>query len=149
MGSKEMSLVLLMMAVVVAAAATPSGIKSINVVGRIEDENEMSMPTEESRRHLNAGQDCISYDAMLANKVLSLMFLMLAVVMTMARPVEEDGRRQLGGGGGFISYDALKADSVPCNQRGASYYGCRSASGPVNPYRRECSTATNCQRSTG
>ncbi|KAK9175522.1 hypothetical protein WN944_027529 [Citrus x changshan-huyou] len=69
MGSKEMSLVLLMMAVVVAAAATPSGIKSINVVGRIEDENEMSMPTEESRRHLNAGQDCISYDAMLANKV--------------------------------------------------------------------------------
>lgn len=86
---------------------------------------------------------------LMGSKVLSLMFLMLAVVMTMARPVEEDGRRQLGGGGGFISYDALKADSVPCNQRGASYYGCRSASGPVNPYRRECSTATNCQRSTG
>lgn len=107
MGSKEMSLVLLMMAVVVAAAATPSGIKSINVVGRIEDENEMSMPTEESRRHLNAGQDCISYDAMLANK-------------------------------------------VPCSLKGHSYYDChnRTGSGPVNPYRRECSTSTNCERST-
>lgn len=107
MGSKEMSLVLLMMAVVVAVAATPSGIKSINVVGRIEDENEMSMPTEESRRHLNAGQDCISYDAMLANR-------------------------------------------VPCSLKGHSYYDChnRTGSGPVNPYRRECSTSTNCERST-
>ncbi|GAY35640.1 hypothetical protein CUMW_278640 [Citrus unshiu] len=64
----------------------------------------------------------------------------------MLMPTEES-RRQLWGGG-FISYGALRANSVPCNRRGTSYYNCNHGGGPVNPYRRGCSAITNCERVT-
>ncbi|TVU37290.1 hypothetical protein EJB05_10596, partial [Eragrostis curvula] len=45
---------------------------------------------------------------------------------------------------GYISYGALRADSVPCDVPGASYYNCRT--GPeVNPYTRGCSAITMCR----
>ncbi|KAK6919593.1 Rapid ALkalinization Factor [Dillenia turbinata] len=40
-----------------------------------------------------------------------------------------------------ISYGALKANNVPCNQRGNSYYNCVK-SGKANPYRRSCNRIT-------
>ncbi|CAN6459699.1 unnamed protein product [Victoria cruziana] len=55
------------------------------------------------------------------------------------------GRRMLYAQGGFISYKALRRNSVPCNNRGQSYYGCQK-SGRANPYRRECSMITHCAR---
>ena len=45
---------------------------------------------------------------------------------------------------GYISYLALSRDSVPCSQRGASYYNCRP-SGAANPYSRGCSAITQCR----
>ncbi|KAA8523916.1 hypothetical protein F0562_010339 [Nyssa sinensis] len=43
----------------------------------------------------------------------------------------------------FISYSALKANNVPCNRRGNSYYNCKQR-GRANPYRRGCSYITRC-----
>ncbi|TVU17049.1 hypothetical protein EJB05_33060, partial [Eragrostis curvula] len=48
----------------------------------------------------------------------------------------------------YISYAALKADQVPCNQRGKSYYTNCASQKPANPYRRGCSAITRCQRNT-
>ncbi|KAJ1292357.1 hypothetical protein BS78_02G385900 [Paspalum vaginatum] len=45
---------------------------------------------------------------------------------------------------GFISYAALSRDSVPCSQRGASYYNCRPGA-EANPYSRGCSAITQCR----
>ncbi|KAI3466101.1 hypothetical protein Pfo_022764 [Paulownia fortunei] len=56
----------------------------------------------------------------------------------------EAARRQLGGGG-YISYGALRRNTVPCNQRGQSYYNCRSHQ-KANPYSRGCTRASNCAR---
>lgn len=47
----------------------------------------------------------------------------------------------------YISYDALKKDSIPCNNRGNSYYGCGSPQ-QANPYSRGCNAITRCARST-
>jgi hypothetical protein len=44
----------------------------------------------------------------------------------------------------YISYGALRADSVPCDQRGASYYNCRPGA-EANPYTRGCSAITQCR----
>ncbi|KAF9605721.1 hypothetical protein IFM89_018117 [Coptis chinensis] len=44
----------------------------------------------------------------------------------------------------YISYEALKRNSVPCNQRGASYYNCQ-AGAQANPYNRGCSAITRCR----
>ncbi|KAG1365222.1 Protein RALF-like 33 [Cocos nucifera] len=44
----------------------------------------------------------------------------------------------------YISYNALKQDSVPCSQRGASYYNCRPGAA-ANPYSRGCSSITQCR----
>ncbi|KAL6968484.1 hypothetical protein U1Q18_034286 [Sarracenia purpurea var. burkii] len=44
----------------------------------------------------------------------------------------------------YISYAALQADSVPCSQRGASYYNCK-AGAQANPYSRGCSAITRCR----
>lgn len=44
-----------------------------------------------------------------------------------------------------LSYDVLNKDTVPCNQRGASYYNC-AGSGKANPYQRACNSATKCAR---
>ncbi|KAJ6767080.1 PROTEIN RALF-LIKE 19 [Salix purpurea] len=41
----------------------------------------------------------------------------------------------------YISYGALRANSVPCNRRGSSYYNCNQRQ-KANPYRRGCSTIT-------
>ncbi|KAI7735012.1 hypothetical protein M8C21_016192 [Ambrosia artemisiifolia] len=45
----------------------------------------------------------------------------------------------------YISYGALRGNNVPCSQRGASYYNCRSG-GQANPYQRGCSAITRCRR---
>uniref|UniRef100_A0A6N2KZJ6 Uncharacterized protein n=1 Tax=Salix viminalis TaxID=40686 RepID=A0A6N2KZJ6_SALVM len=37
----------------------------------------------------------------------------------------------------YISYGALRANSVPCNRRGSSYYNCNQRQ-KANPYRRGC-----------
>ncbi|KAF5730445.1 protein RALF-like 19 [Tripterygium wilfordii] len=60
----------------------------------------------------------------------------------------EISRRTLGGRGGkYISYAALRANNVPCNRRGQSYYNCRRRT-RANPYRRGCSAITRCKRYT-
>jgi hypothetical protein len=48
----------------------------------------------------------------------------------------------------YISYAALKADQVPCNKRGQSYYTNCASQQKANPYRRGCSAITRCQRNT-
>ena len=48
----------------------------------------------------------------------------------------------------YISYAALRADQVPCNQRGRSYYSNCASQQPANPYRRGCSVITKCARNT-
>ncbi|OWM91054.1 hypothetical protein CDL15_Pgr023387 [Punica granatum] len=47
----------------------------------------------------------------------------------------------------YISYDALKKNSIPCSQRGQSYYNCEKQ-GEANPYKRGCSVITHCARFT-
>ncbi|KAF5727888.1 protein RALF-like 19 [Tripterygium wilfordii] len=60
----------------------------------------------------------------------------------------EINRRTLGERGGkYISYAALRANNVPCNRRGQSYYNCRRRT-RANPYRRGCSAITRCKRYT-
>ncbi|XP_055801914.1 protein RALF-like 22 [Solanum dulcamara] len=44
-----------------------------------------------------------------------------------------------------IAYRAMRANQIPCNQRGASYYHCNRMS-KINPYRRGCQRITNCAR---
>ncbi|GAB2277461.1 hypothetical protein Dimus_012167 [Dionaea muscipula] len=44
----------------------------------------------------------------------------------------------------YISYAVLNKNSVPCSQRGASYYNCR-AGAQANPYSRGCSAITRCR----
>ena len=53
-------------------------------------------------------------------------------------------RRVLQGGSGYIGYDALRRDSVPCSQRGASYYNCQPGA-EANPCSRGCSAITQCR----
>lgn len=45
----------------------------------------------------------------------------------------------------YVSYGAMRKNSVPCSQRGASYYNCKRGA-QANPYRRGCSTITRCRR---
>ncbi|XAR58456.1 hypothetical protein NMG60_11013851 [Bertholletia excelsa] len=44
----------------------------------------------------------------------------------------------------YISYGALQSNTVPCSQRGASYYNCQPGA-QANPYSRGCSTITRCR----
>lgn len=44
----------------------------------------------------------------------------------------------------YISYGALQRNTVPCSQRGQSYYNCRPGA-RVNPYTRGCSAITRCR----
>ncbi|XWS18408.1 hypothetical protein CRYUN_Cryun32bG0041000 [Craigia yunnanensis] len=59
----------------------------------------------------------------------------------------ETNRRQLAQRKRYISYGALKANSVPCNRRGQSYYNCKNRR-RANPYNRGCSAITHCHRYT-
>ncbi|KAL2654036.1 hypothetical protein R1flu_022164 [Riccia fluitans] len=63
---------------------------------------------------------------------------------------QEYSRRILATSGGYyIGYGALSASRVSCPPRsGRSYYTrrCNSASGPVRPYSRGCSTISRCAR---
>ncbi|XP_022721124.1 protein RALF-like 19 [Durio zibethinus] len=59
----------------------------------------------------------------------------------------ETNRRQLAQTKRYISYGALKANSVPCNRRGQSYYDCQNRR-KANPYNRGCSAITHCYRYT-
>ncbi|KAK9945556.1 hypothetical protein M0R45_011065 [Rubus argutus] len=44
----------------------------------------------------------------------------------------------------YISYGALQRNTVPCSQRGASYYNCKPGA-QANPYSRGCSAITRCR----
>ncbi|GMQ00049.1 hypothetical protein CsSME_00047290 [Camellia sinensis var. sinensis] len=44
----------------------------------------------------------------------------------------------------YISYGALQRNTVPCSQRGASYYNCQPGA-QANPYTRGCSAITRCR----
>ncbi|KAJ6401075.1 hypothetical protein OIU84_016486 [Salix udensis] len=44
----------------------------------------------------------------------------------------------------YISYAALEKNSIPCSQRGASYYNCQEGA-EANPYSRGCSAITRCR----
>ncbi|KAJ4727651.1 Rapid ALkalinization Factor [Melia azedarach] len=44
----------------------------------------------------------------------------------------------------YISYAALQRNSIPCSQRGASYYNCQPGA-EANPYNRGCSAITQCR----
>ncbi|XVF80566.1 hypothetical protein PTKIN_Ptkin15bG0084000 [Pterospermum kingtungense] len=44
----------------------------------------------------------------------------------------------------YISYGALQRNTVPCSQRGASYYNCQPGA-QANPYNRGCSQLTRCR----
>ncbi|KAI6674646.1 hypothetical protein NL676_002552 [Syzygium grande] len=44
----------------------------------------------------------------------------------------------------YISYGALQRNTVPCSQRGASYYNCQPGA-QSNPYSRSCSAVTQCR----
>lgn len=71
------------------------------------------------------------------------------VATTLSGGELERRRRLLQSSGDYIGYGALSGDSVPCPpQSGRSYYtpDCQSASGPVNPYTRGCSTISRCSR---
>lgn len=59
--------------------------------------------------------------------------------------MESESTRRILATTNYISYGALQGNNVPCSQRGASYYNCRSG-GQANPYQRGCSTITRCQR---
>ncbi|KAG6544923.1 hypothetical protein Mapa_013615 [Marchantia paleacea] len=64
-------------------------------------------------------------------------------------PAPTPGPAAAAAGGYYISYGSLTADNVNCPpQSGRSYYtvNCASASGPVRPYERTCSTITRCAR---
>ncbi|KAI7747700.1 hypothetical protein M8C21_023572 [Ambrosia artemisiifolia] len=59
--------------------------------------------------------------------------------------MESESTRRILATSNYISYGALQGNNVPCSQRGASYYNCRSG-GQANPYQRGCSTITRCAR---
>ncbi|CAK7348284.1 unnamed protein product [Dovyalis caffra] len=44
----------------------------------------------------------------------------------------------------YISYGALERNNIPCSQRGASYYNCKTGA-EANPYSRGCSAITRCR----
>lgn len=44
----------------------------------------------------------------------------------------------------YISYGALQRNTVPCSQRGASYYNCQPGA-QSNPYSRPCTAVTQCR----
>ncbi|MCL7037047.1 hypothetical protein MKW94_002411 [Papaver nudicaule] len=44
----------------------------------------------------------------------------------------------------YISYESLKKNTVPCSQKGASYYNCKPGA-QANPYTRGCSAITKCK----
>ncbi|GMI65376.1 ralf-like 33 [Hibiscus trionum] len=44
----------------------------------------------------------------------------------------------------YIGYGALQRNTVPCSQRGASYYNCQPGT-QANPYSRGCSHITRCR----
>ncbi|KAJ9543348.1 hypothetical protein OSB04_023055 [Centaurea solstitialis] len=63
----------------------------------------------------------------------------------MEMEMESESTRRILATTSYISYGALQGNNVPCSQRGASYYNCRSG-GQANPYQRGCSTITRCRR---
>ncbi|KAM3412080.1 hypothetical protein ACQJBY_003632 [Aegilops geniculata] len=46
----------------------------------------------------------------------------------------------------YITYAALRADQVPCDKRGQSYYTNCGSMQQANPYTRGCSAITRCAR---
>ncbi|KAA8515238.1 hypothetical protein F0562_018532 [Nyssa sinensis] len=59
--------------------------------------------------------------------------------------MDSEVSRRVLAGQRFVSYGALKANNVPCNRRGQSYYNCNQR-GRANPYKRGCSYITKCAR---
>jgi hypothetical protein len=65
----------------------------------------------------------------------------LGAVAPAEGPTESDS----GYGMGYISYGALSAGTVPCSQRGASYYSNCQPGAEANPYARGCSALALCR----
>ncbi|XP_051212229.1 uncharacterized protein [Lolium perenne] len=101
----------------------------------------------------------------MAQRALPLLLLLAAVVVVVAAApaqgefIELGSRRWLqemgavapaegpaaaDSGLGYISYGALSANTVPCSERGLSYYNCQPG-GEVNPYTRGCSAIALCR----
>ncbi|KAG5549135.1 hypothetical protein RHGRI_014488 [Rhododendron griersonianum] len=57
----------------------------------------------------------------------------------------EIGSRRILSTNVYISYGALQRNTVPCSQRGASYYNCYGNSAHANPYTRGCTAITRCR----
>ncbi|KAK4802889.1 hypothetical protein SAY86_001092 [Trapa natans] len=58
--------------------------------------------------------------------------------------MDSESNRRILATNNYISYGALRRNTVPCSQRGASYYNCRIGAAS-NPYTRGCSTITRCR----
>ncbi|KAK4282480.1 hypothetical protein QN277_013853 [Acacia crassicarpa] len=64
--------------------------------------------------------------------------------MEMEMEMEMDMSRRILATSQYISYKALQRNTVPCSQRGASYYNCKPGA-QANPYTRGCATITRCR----
>ncbi|MED6155226.1 hypothetical protein PIB30_003416 [Stylosanthes scabra] len=60
--------------------------------------------------------------------------------------MESSSHRRILATSQYISYQALQRNTVPCSQRGASYYNCKPGA-EANPYTRGCTTITRCRNS--
>ncbi|KAJ8898629.1 hypothetical protein K2173_004242 [Erythroxylum novogranatense] len=58
--------------------------------------------------------------------------------------MDSESNRRILATSNYISYGALQRNTVPCSQRGASYYNCRTGA-QANPYSRGCSAITRCR----
>ncbi|GKU85465.1 hypothetical protein SLEP1_g141 [Rubroshorea leprosula] len=58
--------------------------------------------------------------------------------------MDSESNRRILAASKYIGYGALLKNSVPCSQRGASYYNCKPGA-QANPYTRGCSKITRCR----
>ncbi|PKI74034.1 rapid alkalinization factor-like [Punica granatum] len=58
--------------------------------------------------------------------------------------MDTESNRRILATSNYISYGALQRNTVPCSQRGASYYNCRPGA-QSNPYSRGCSNIARCR----
>ncbi|KAM3320621.1 hypothetical protein P3S67_007823 [Capsicum chacoense] len=102
----------------------------------------ISMVVESSFSHLDSTTIAFAYRK---NDNIGLVGDMLDEDEEMMMP-SESARRSLNSND-HIAYRALDKNNIPCNNRGESYYNQCNRMSKVNPYRRGCQRATNCQRS--
>ncbi|KAM7506066.1 hypothetical protein LguiB_004970 [Lonicera macranthoides] len=59
--------------------------------------------------------------------------------------LDSESSRRVLGRTRYISYDAMRANNVPCQIRGGTYYNCQPPN-QANVYQRACTAATSCAR---